>query len=230
MKKNTVLCLGLIILLGSFIIGCQNAAQRPMTPEQPQQQDTTDRTMTETERRDLANRLSRLAEEVEGVERAAVIVSTIDVTQGDRTIDSNRNPATPGTTANNPGVMPGQPRNDVNNLNMPRNDMNNPNMPRTINPGTDMDDSNRGIIVMVGLSLNKNVDTADKTNEIKRTVVNRLRANDRRISQVLVTTDPNLITRINDVANGIIQGRPIQTFERDINDIGRELQMQQPAF
>jgi YhcN/YlaJ family sporulation lipoprotein len=108
--------------------------------------------------------------------------------------------------------------------------MNNPNMPRTINPGTDMDDSNRGIIVMVGLSLNKNVDTADKTNEIKRTVVNRLRANDRRISQVLVTTDPNLITRINDVANGIIQGRPIQTFERDINDIGRELQMQQPAF
>ena len=220
MKKNTVLCLGLIIVLGFFIIGCQTAAQRPMTPEQPQQQDTTDRAMTETERRDLANRLSRLAEEVEGVERAAVIVSTIDVTQNDRTIDSNRNPVTPGTTTNNPRVMPGQPRND----------MNNPNMPRTINPGTDMDNANGGIIVMVGLSLNKNVDTADKTNEIKRTVVNRLRANDRRISQVLVTTDPNLITRINDVANGIIQGRPIQTFERDINDIGRDLQMQQPAF
>ncbi|NLG32767.1 MAG: hypothetical protein GX550_04530 [Syntrophomonadaceae bacterium] len=230
MKKNTVLCLGLIIVLGSLIIGCQTAAQRPMRPDQPQQQDTPDRTMTETERRDLANRLSRLAEEVEGVERAAVIVSTIDVTQGDRTIDSNRNPVTPGTTTNNPRVMPGQPRNDMNNPNMPRNDMNNPNMPRTINPGTDMDNANDGIIVMVGLSLNKNVDTADKTNEIKRTVANRLRANDRRISQVLVTTDPNLITRINDVANGIIQGRPIQTFERDINDIGRDLQMQQPAF
>jgi len=61
-------------------------------------------------------------------------------------------------------------------------------------------------------------------------MVKDLTASDRRISQVLVTTDPNLIKRINDVAAGIIEGKPIQNFQTEINDITGKLKQQRPAF
>ena len=50
-------------------------------------------------------------------------------------------------------------------------------------------------MVMVGLSLDENMNSADKANEIKRTA-NKLKASDKRISQVLVTTDPGLVQRL----------------------------------
>ena len=83
---------------------------------------------------------------------------------------------------------------------------------------------------MVGLSLQEGMNTADKADEIKRTVANKLKASDKRISQVLVTTDPGLVQRLNDVAAGIIQGRPIQGYQEDINDLMRRMRQQQPAF
>lgn len=85
-------------------------------------------------------------------------------------------------------------------------------------------------MVMVGLSLDENMNSADKANEIKRTVANKLKASDKRISQVLVTTDPGLVQRLSDVAAGIIQGRPIQGYKDDLNDLTRSMRQQQPAF
>ena len=52
------------------------------------------------------------------------------------------------------------------------------------------------------------------------------KAADTRINQVLVTTDPTMIKRINDVAAGIIEGKPIQSLEKDINTLTNDLKKQ----
>lgn len=251
MKRKLIFLLCVTFLIGSFATGCQTAARRPVAPEQTPNQ-TANVDMTETERRALANRLAGMAEQIDGVQKASVVVSTIGVTDNNmQGTNGTTAPGTPGTiTPGTPGTgtpgntgTPAVPRNTG--VNTPRDmgqrtgitnitdDRVNTATPGTVVPRTGAGDVNQsGVIVMVGITLNQNVATTtpNDVNNIKRTVANRLRASDRRISQVLVTTDANLITRINDVANGIIQGRPIQTFENDISDISRRLQMQQPAF
>jgi len=84
---------------------------------------------------------------------------------------------------------------------------------------------------MVGLNLDsKTENNPTMARNIKQTVANKLKNSDQRISQVLVTTDPTLIQRINDVAAGIIQGKPINNFESDIKDMITKIKQQQPAF
>lgn len=146
--------------------------------------------MTASERRVMANKLSKMAENVKGVKRASVIVSSIGMTN----------------TGNNATT----------------NKMTNTNAART---------NYSGQVVMVGLTLEPTATRDAATiNKVKSTVANKLKASDRRISQVLVTTDPNLIKRINDVAAGIIEGKPIQNFQNEINDITGKLKQQRPAF
>jgi len=84
---------------------------------------------------------------------------------------------------------------------------------------------------MVGLTLDNNImnDTA-KIKTIKQTVANRMQAADARISQVLVTSDPDLMKRINNVASGLLNGKPVKSFENDIKNLGRDLQREMPAF
>jgi hypothetical protein len=46
----------------------------------------------------------------------------------------------------------------------------------------------------------------------------------------LVTTDPNLVKRITDVAAGILEGKPIKTFEKDIKNIDSSLRQQKTTY
>jgi hypothetical protein len=173
-------------------MGCQTAAKKPMTPERKPGVTTKKPTteMTASERRVMANKLSKMAENVKGVKRASVVVSSIGMTNTGNTATTNK--------------------------------MTNTNAART---------NYSGQVVMVGLTLEPTATRDAATlNKVKSTVANKLKASDRRISQVLVTTDPNLIKRINDVAAGIIEGKPIQNFQKDINDISGKLKQQRTAF
>ena len=152
--------------------------------------------MTASERRVMANKLSKIAESVKGVKRASVVVTSISMTK-------------PGTTTTTTGTT------------------STAKMTKTSTAKTNYS----GQVVMVGLTLEPTAtrDTAT-INKVKSTVATKLKASDRRISQVLVTTDPTMIKRINDVAAGIIEGKPIQNFQNDINDISKKLKKQRTTF
>lgn len=184
-----LLCIGFLLI---SLMGCQTTAKKPMTPERKPGVTTKKPTteMTASERRVMANKLSKMAENVKGVKRASVVVSSIGMTNT-------------GTTATT-------------------NKMTNTNAART---------NYSGQVVMVGLTLEPTATRDAATiNKVKSTVANKLKASDRRISQVLVTTDPTMIKRINDIAAGIIEGKPIQNYQNDINDITNKLKTQRPAF
>lgn len=202
-------CAGFLLI---SLVGCQNADKKPADPARkpgvaaPQNSSE----MTASERRVMASRLSKMAENVKGVQQASVVVSSIGM--------------------DNTGIGTGKStdKNATNSLDTT--DPNNKSNNRM--GGADTAKINySGQMVMVGLTLEPSA-TGDPTsqNKIKNTVANKLKASDRRISQVLVTTDPTLIKRISDVAAGIIDGKPIQKFQNDINDIIRKVKQQPPAF
>lgn len=232
MRKNLVLLICFTLILGSLAVGCNNAAQRPDLPQQQQDQnmDRTDEQMTDSERRALASRLSDLAEQVDGVKDATVVVSSIGMTDSSpdtgtnagRDTQRNLNVNDPTSPLNN---NQGMATNRTTTNNQATNNTNMNNMQNRTDGN-----SVSGLMVMVGLTLDNKVNGADETNQIKRSVMNKLKASDKRISQVLVTTDPGLVQRLTDVATGIIQGRPIQGFENDINDLTRNMRQQNPAF
>ncbi len=217
MKKQTIVVICIGILLLSMIGGCQTAAKKPMTNNRTTNITNTGE-MTASERRVMASKLSNLAENVDGVQRAAVLVSTIAMTNN----MTNRTP-TGNTTANK----------NINRVVNPEGVGNvNPNTVGNVNPTrTAVKGNYSGLIVMVGLNLDSKAENnPTMARNIKQTVANKLKNSDQRISQVLVTTDPTLIQRINDVAAGIIQGKPIKNFESDIKDMITKIKQQQPAF
>jgi YhcN/YlaJ family sporulation lipoprotein len=213
-----VLCISFLFV---SLAGCQNAAQKPAVPERkPAAENGTE--MTASERRVMANRLSKMAENIKGVQKASVVVSSIAMNNaGVETAPSTNN------TGNNNNLNSTNPNskmntNPDNNLNNKMNNNTNTNTAKT---------NYSGQIVMVGLTLEASaMRDAATQNKIKSTVANKLKASDRRISQVLVTTDPDLIKRINDVAAGIIEGKPIKNFQKDIQDITSKVKQQGAPF
>jgi len=190
-----LLCVSFLLI---SLMGCQTASKKPMTPTRKPGVTTKKPTteMTASERRVMANKLSKIAESVKGVKRASVVVTSISMTK-------------PGTTTTTTGTT------------------STAKMTKTSTAKTNYS----GQVVMVGLTLEPTAtrDTAT-INKVKSTVATKLKASDRRISQVLVTTDPTMIKRINDVAAGIIEGKPIQNFQNDINDISKKLKKQRTTF
>jgi len=197
------------------MIGCQTTAKKPMTNRSTNITNTGE--MTPSERRVMASKLSNLAENVDGVQRAAVVVSSIAMT-------NNMTSRTPTSTTANKNINRVVNPEGVGNVN--------PNTVGNANPTqTAVKGNYSGLIVMVGLNLDsKTENNPTMARNIKQTVANKLKNSDQRISQVLVTTDPTLIQRINDVAAGIIQGKPINNFESDIKDMITKIKQQQPAF
>ena len=83
----------------------------------------------------------------------------------------------------------------------------------------------------MGITLDDNIkNDTDRMDAIKQKVADRLQGADTRISQVLVTGDPDLIKRINNVASGLLKGEPLNNFAKDIKNLGRDLQKEMPAF
>ncbi|HNX28881.1 MAG TPA: hypothetical protein PKN87_05645 [Syntrophomonadaceae bacterium] len=231
MRKNFIgLFLLVLLVLSTILSGCQQSAQKPYTDNNNQ----TNTEMTENERRVLAGRLSNLAEEVDGVKKASVIVSSIGITQNNTTTNTIPNSTTDNTdtntTNNTRTTLPANPT--ANNIANPgTTNMNTPNTNTGTGINTNTTNNTTGLVVMAGITMEDNVmNDAAKMKTIKQTVSNRLRGADSRINQILVTSDPDLIKRINDVATGLLKGKPVTTFENDIKKLGRDIQKETPAF
>lgn len=82
--------------------------------------------------------------------------------------------------------------------------------------------ANNQVSVMVGLVVNSNV-TGKETVKVKEEVSRQLRMADKRVTRVLVTTDPDLVKRIEDIARGIIAGKPVQSFASEISELTRRI-------
>ncbi|QGU00573.1 hypothetical protein SYNTR_1979 [Candidatus Syntrophocurvum alkaliphilum] len=252
MKRKIALFLCISFITSIFMMGCGTAAQRPVPPEQEQDQ-TTD--LSTSERRVMASSISNIAEQVEGVERAAVVVTTEADTMN---LDQQPNGVSPS-----PDVIDTPPpegadvrdnatgvRDDATGV---RDDVT---TPRDTNVGQDgrtvpMQDGQAPmrdvsptprdigapgptedrVTVMVGLDMNDEAaDDANRRQEIQQEVVTSIEESDPRIEEVLVTTDPNLVRQINDIAAGIIDGRPIQEFQEDIIQLNNEIQPERRSF
>lgn len=273
MKKKLVFLVVVTFMVSILAIGCQNTAQRPLEPNRnnnvtPNQPNTTmpnntTGSLTDSEARAMANRLANIAEQVEGVDEASVLISdmgsvglrdntgnnTMDQGLGTGTGDDPANPGLRNNTGNNNNMGNTGLRDNAGNNNMGNTGTNmNQNTGRTnggglagitnsinnvnnrVNNNTNMNNT-RGLVVMVGLDLNDNYkNNATNMDRIQREVANRIKASDNRISQVYVTTDENMVERIEDVAEDVVNGGTMNTLRNDINNIYRDLVGQGPAF
>lgn len=149
----------LFIMVILFLPGCQSA-KKPLSPQSTEEDNNTRLSqLSPSTRRILTDRLSNAATEVEGVQRAIVVLSS---------------------------------------------------------------DNNDELVALIGLTLKD--DTASKAKTIKETAIKKVKSVDRRVTQVLATTDPNMIKRISDIATGIIEGKPIKSYARDVNELNRMMQ------
>jgi len=82
--------------------------------------------------------------------------------------------------------------------------------------------ANNRYTVLVGLTLNSEV-KEDQTEAIKKEVSEKLSKTDKRIDRVLVTTNPDLVRRIEDIARGILGGKPVQSFAEEITEVTRRI-------
>lgn len=208
-----LLCIGLMIVVAAA--GCQTS-KKPMAPAkkpaQVQKKPAVD--MSASERRVMANRLSRIAEGVPGVQKATVVVMDMNMTSN--TTGTTTTPKTitgTGKTTTGTGTTGGT----------------------GTTTGTSTNKSimgnKSGTMVMVGLTLNSTTgNSAAKTASTKSMVAKRIKASDKRISQVLVTTDPNLIKRLNDIAAGILEGKPVQSFSKDVRELNTKLKQQKSIY
>ncbi|MDD3269391.1 MAG: YhcN/YlaJ family sporulation lipoprotein [Syntrophomonadaceae bacterium] len=227
MKRKTFLLLSLCLSLFLLINGCSNtAAKKPITPT-PQKQTTQNGQLTESERRVMASKLSKMAEEVDGVKKATVVVADLG-------LSSNNGITTPvpGPNTSNKGISTNPTPGNMEDAPLPNQNTTSTGQTKNITTNDDVwlgnDNQASGMIIMVGLTLDSA--NQDKATAIQTQVRNKLKASDKRISQVLVSTDPNMIKRINDVAAGIIQGKPIKTFQKDINELNTKFKEQQPTI
>lgn len=227
MKRKTLLLLSLCLSLFLFVNGCSNsAAKKPLTPTPQKKTTQTGEMMTASERRVMASKLSNMAESVKGVKKATVVVADVGMSNNMGTTKA------PGTTNNN-GVSTYPTPGTMNDTNLPNQTTTKSGQTKNIttNNNVRLNNQANGVIVMVGLTVDPAImKNPTEINSVKTMVMNKIKASDRRISQVLVTTDPNLIKRLNDVAAGIIQGKPVKTFEKDIRDLNARFRQEKPIL
>lgn len=221
-----LLCIGLMIVVAAA--GCQTS-KKPMAPAkkpaQVQKKPAVD--MSASERRVMANRLSRIAEGVPGVKKATVVVMDMNMTSNTtgttttpKTITGTGKTTTGTGTTGGTGTIGGTSTTGRTGTTTGTS---------TANKSTMSNKS--GTMVMVGLTLNSTTgNSAAKTASTKSMVAKRIKASDKRISQVLVTTDPNLIKRLNDIAAGILEGKPVQSFSKDVRDLNTKLKQQKSIY
>ena len=88
-------------------------------------------------------------------------------------------------------------------------------------------DTNGKLVVMAGLTLNPQVSgDSSQTNAIIEQVKQKIMAADQRVSEVLVTTNPDMIKKLQDIAAGVIQGQPFQSYAKDVNELNQTIRSQ----
>ncbi len=234
MKRAAVILI--VILVLSMVVGCQTASNKPLTPDQNQ---TDNLQSTANDNQAMVNRFENLAEQVPGVDQAYVAISNSNAKNpGIGTINTN-----PGTNAprTNTNMGTNAPRTNIDTnmgTNAPRTNPTTDNVnnratqplgnqgDRFNNNSTTSNNINRtndnNIVVMVGLKLDNPDDTATMT-DIENRVESSIKNADNRVSQVLITTDAGMIQQINDVNKDIKNGTPIESIQRSINNLTRNL-------
>jgi YhcN/YlaJ family sporulation lipoprotein len=74
---------------------------------------------------------------------------------------------------------------------------------------------------MVGLEMKSGTQGTQATSA-KKEVARRIKA-DPRVSKVMVTTVPNLVTRIKDIASGVLKGKPVSSFSTQMKELARRI-------
>ncbi len=82
-----------------------------------------------------------------------------------------------------------------------------------------------GNVAMVGVDLRDRL-SGDKENELKSRISAETKKQLPELVQVWVTADPDLVTRIRDLAGRISRGEPITGFFDEITEIAKKLQPQ----
>jgi hypothetical protein len=216
--NKKLLSLVLILVLFSFA-GCQKAAEKPALPEK-KPEPVNNNELSAAERRTMAFKLAKTARDVDGVQSATVIISSIGMTNN---LPSEVNDARdPDNNMNDSSDFTNEPRNNNESNNTANNQENTSNL-----NNSSVDYS--GIVVIIGLDLNSSVKN-NNANIIKKTVMNLIKASDERISQVIVISDSSIVKRFNNIASAIINGEPINNFENEVKDLNRQLKEQKPTF
>ncbi|MGE5397656.1 MAG: YhcN/YlaJ family sporulation lipoprotein [Chitinophagales bacterium] len=78
------------------------------------------------------------------------------------------------------------------------------------------------VSVLVGLTLDPSV-KGKETTMIKNEITKKFKKADKRITRVLVTSNPDLVKRIEDIARGVIAGKPVQSFASEISELSRRI-------
>jgi hypothetical protein len=218
LKKVMVIILCVLLSATVLISGCKKTAQKPM-PENTSNsgvQQTSD-----SEKRVMASNFSNMAMGVNGVQKATVVVSSATS-------------ASPQNTTSNPNSVPGlTPSNDGSTITPNSN-----NSGTTGTSGTDMsgvssptgeipDVTSGKLVVMAGLTLNAAaMQDKNQENKIKEEVKTKIMESDQRVSEVLITTNPDMIKKLQDVASGVIQGKPLQSYTQDLNELDKGIRAQ----
>ncbi|NLV16758.1 MAG: YhcN/YlaJ family sporulation lipoprotein [Syntrophomonadaceae bacterium] len=82
--------------------------------------------------------------------------------------------------------------------------------------------ANNKFSALVGATLDSNVEGESAT-AIKNEITTTIKKADNRITKVMVTTNPDLIKRIEDIARGVLAGKPIQSFADEITDLTKRI-------
>lgn len=151
---------------------------------------------SDADKRTMASRFSTLATEVGGVQKATVVVASRAETTG-VSVD-------PMTGFPNDGSItpPGPPG-----------DMANP--------------EQGSLVAMVGITVDQSaMQNPDQVKKVKQQISDKIKADNDKVKEVLVTTDPNLVKKLQDVAAGIIKGQPVQSYAPDINELNKNIRSQ----
>jgi hypothetical protein len=80
---------------------------------------------------------------------------------------------------------------------------------------------------MVGVTLNAAaMKDNNLQNNIKEEVKNKIMQSDQKVNEVLVTTNPDMIKKLQDVAAGVIQGQPLQSYAQEITELDKGIRTQ----
>ncbi len=127
-----------------------------------------------------------------------------------------RRPAPPGQTPQNPNAaLPADPR-ESNAL-----------AKRLAAKAADVPGVKDAVVVLFGtnayVGLNMEPNQEGRTKEVEREAAMRVKRADNRIRRVLVTSDPDLVTRLDKIARGIARGRPASAFVDEFSTLNKRM-------
>ncbi len=206
-KMRKLITLLLIVFVVS-LVGCQNTAQKKIVNP-----NNTNNNLTESEHRVMAGKISNLATEVEGVNKASVVIARINLSDKDfiKNTDSTK-----------VGSSGGQlDKGNKNNSSTAYPDINSDNI------NTVTDDNNRnmaspggGLVVLIGINVNDSIkQDSNKLNRLINNIEEKVRSQEFMASKVYISSNPEIVGRIDTIAAGTLQGENINDYTEEIISI-----------